>query len=202
MTAAAKPTLAEALVAFQAEAPPIALDATNPHFKSKFASLGGVMNTVRPVLAKNGLAVIQLPTCAGTAENPLPALRTVLLHSSGEREEDVMLLSIDKPGPQAHGSALTYARRYAVLAILGLVGEEDDDGNAAKPEAEQKKTSEFKAPTPKNGDVTKKLAAVTKKLLDGGHITQEQLDAAAKDAQPADLLGRLERFAETVEAAA
>jgi hypothetical protein len=202
MTTAAKPsTLAQALVAFQAEAPHIKLDGKNPHFNSKFATLAGIMDAVRPVLAKHGLVVAQHPSCAGTAENPLPALRTVLLHASGEREEDVMLLAVDRPGPQAQGSALTYARRYAVLAILGLVGDEDDDAESAEKDA-----AKFEAPKGVNGgtitpEQKKHLETLTKTLLDGGHITKDQLESASKGAKPAELLARLERYASTVGAA-
>lgn len=123
-------TLAQALVAFQAEAPHIELDSTNPHFKSKFASLAGVMKTVRPVLAKHGLAIVQQPT---NMDFEKPALLTTLLHVSGASiVSDPFPLAVEKPGPQAQGAALTYARRYAVLAILGLVGDEDDDAESAE----------------------------------------------------------------------
>ena len=187
MTTAAKPeTLAQALIAFQAEAPRIPLDGANPHFNSKFASLAGVMDAVRPVLARNGLALLQHPTCAGTVENPLPALRTTLIHVSGEREEDVMLLAVEKAGPQAQGAALTYARRYAALAILGLVGDEDDDANSAEAKSEPKKRAEST-----NGDDAERLAKVKKALLDAGAITQVQLDTSDSK----NLLARLERFA-------
>jgi hypothetical protein len=121
-------TLAEALVAIQADAPTIALDGVNPHFKSKYPSLAGVMEKVRPVIARNGVAITQLPTTLEGA----PALTTRLIHAASEQSiESTMLLLPAKPDPQGQGSALTYARRYMVLAMLGLVGDEDDDANAA-----------------------------------------------------------------------
>jgi uncharacterized protein (DUF3820 family) len=124
--------LAQALHAFQADAPPIHLDATNPHFRNSYASLGGVVGAVRPVLNKHGLVYAQLPTHLGG----LPALRTVVIHAeSGEELESVMPLILPKQDPQGYGSALTYARRYALLSILGLVGDEDDDANAATPQS-------------------------------------------------------------------
>jgi len=137
-------TLAQALVAFHKDAPKISLDATNPHFKSKFASLPGIMDTVRKPLADVGLVVLQHPC---VLDSGMPGLRTTLLHSSGEREEDVMALAVDKPGPQAQGAALTYARRYAVLSILGLVGDEDDDANSAEqPKSAKPEPKPFAAP--------------------------------------------------------
>jgi uncharacterized protein (DUF3820 family) len=121
-------TLAQALHAFQKDAPPIHLDARNPHFGNKYASLGGVVAAIRPELNKHGLVYTQLPTNLDGA----PALRTSVMHAeSGEEIADVMPLILPKSDPQSYGSALTYARRYALLSILGLVGDEDDDATAA-----------------------------------------------------------------------
>lgn len=122
--------LATALLHFQADAPTIPLDATNPHFHSKFASLGAVIASVRPILNKHGLVYAQFPTNIDGA----PALETMLIHAeSGEDIAAVTPLILAKNDPQGHGSALTYTRRYALLSILGLVGDEDDDANAATP---------------------------------------------------------------------
>lgn len=122
--------IGKALHAFQKEAPPIHLDATNPHFHSRFVSLGGVVAAVRPVLNKHGLVYAQFPTNIDGA----PALETMLIHAeSGEGIAAVTPLILAKNDPQGYGSALTYARRYALLSILGLVGDEDDDANSAQP---------------------------------------------------------------------
>jgi len=121
--------LGKALLQFQKNAPDLHRDATNPHFKSKFLSLEGLMGAVLPVANNCGLVISQFPT---TADGTQPALRTRIEHAdSGEFIEDVMLLVPEKEGPQAQGSALTYARRYSLMAALGLVADEDDDGNQA-----------------------------------------------------------------------
>jgi len=121
-------TLAEALLAFQSDPPHIPLDGTNRHFDSKHATLSGVTSAVRPVLNKCGLSYLQLLTNIDGA----PALTTILMHTSGEKiEATTPLLLGGKSDPQSHGSAITYARRYGLLSILGLVGDEDDDGHAA-----------------------------------------------------------------------
>ncbi len=193
-TTAGPQTLAQALILFHKDAPKIALDGENPHFKSKFPTLAGIMEAVRPALAKNDLAIAQLPT---TVEGQ-QALRTMLLHSSGESLEDTMLLSVDKPGPQAHGSALSYARRYAVLAILGLVGDEDDDANAAQGASEKKPAQKPAAKPSENGfgpEQVKRLDLVKAALLDAGAITSEQLANATSSG--AELLAKLELFAKT-----
>ena len=129
--------LALALLRFQANAPHIALDATNPHFKNKYPSLAGIFDVLRPALSACGLVVTQTPTyLQDAAGNLVAGLRTRVTHAeSGEFLEDTMLLLIEKATPQAQGSALTYARRYAVLSMLGLVGDEDDDGEAASKSA-------------------------------------------------------------------
>lgn len=117
----------EDLVALQSEIPVIPFDSENPHFRSKFASLGAIMEKIRPLLAKHGFAWVTCPT----VKDGVPALRYALVHRSGAQIEDTMLLQSDKATAQAQGSALSYARRYSVSAVLGLVADKDDDGNAA-----------------------------------------------------------------------
>ncbi len=93
--------------------------ATNPFFKSKYAPLPDILNHVRPVLAKHKLCVIQ---DAGVT--------TRLVHESGEwLESDTLVLTPVKDDPQGVGSAITYARRYALSAMLGISSEDDDDAN-------------------------------------------------------------------------
>lgn len=100
----------------------------NEHFKSKYADLTSVWEACREALSANGLAVIQMPTAAPPGSI---GLRTVLLHTSGESVEDTFYMPLKDPtNPQAAGSAITYARRYALAAFIGICPE-DDDGNAA-----------------------------------------------------------------------
>jgi hypothetical protein len=129
-TAATKGNLHTALLAFQAEAPTLPKDATNPHFRSKFTSLEAIVERIGPLLAKNGLTWATLPTVL--PESGMPALRYRLTHAaSGEYIEDTMPLLVTKADPQGQGSAITYARRYSICAVLNLVADEDDDGNSA-----------------------------------------------------------------------
>lgn len=115
--------LASALNKAQAELQSAKKDANNPFFKSKYADLTSVWEAARPVLAKNGLSVAQTVGLTG--------LTTILMHSSGQYIEDTMPIVVAKQNdPQALGSAITYARRYALAAIVGVVAD-DDDGNAA-----------------------------------------------------------------------
>jgi hypothetical protein len=101
-------------------------DAENPFFKSAYADLASVWDTCRAPLAANGLAVIQ--TTGGNAD--LVEVITTLAHTSGEWVRGTLVMKPVKADPQGIGSALTYARRYALAAIVGIAPE-DDDGNAA-----------------------------------------------------------------------
>ena len=122
-------SLAASLSKFQEEVKNPANTADNPFFKSKYAPLSDILNNVRPLLSKNGLSILQAPS--GDGENII--ITTMLLHTSGEYIEfDPLILKADKPTAQGAGSAITYARRYAISAILGISSEDDDDGNHAE----------------------------------------------------------------------
>lgn len=121
--------LATALAKAQGEIENVKKGNVNPHFKSAYANLASVWDAIRDDLTKNGLSVLQLPCVAPAGQ---VGLRTVLLHSSGQSIEDTFFMPVkDATNPQAVGSALTYARRYALMSIVGIAPE-DDDGNAAK----------------------------------------------------------------------
>lgn len=126
-----------ALAAFQAEMKPVKKENENPFFKSSYADLAAIWTAAQPMLSKHGLAVSQtfrVDLATGTT-----VLATGLLHSSGENFSSEMILPSTKT-PQETGSAITYFRRYALSAILGIVTEdEDDDGNAAQKGSETPK---------------------------------------------------------------
>lgn len=119
--------LAVALVKATLELKNPALDAENPFFKNKYASLAGVRDTVTPTLAEHGLAVVQL---LGHEPDGITC-ETVLLHTSGQWLSERLYMPATKKDAQGYGSAITYARRYALMAICGVVGDVDDDANAA-----------------------------------------------------------------------
>jgi hypothetical protein len=120
--------LAAALAKAQGEMQAAAKDADNPFFKSKYADLASIWSVIREPLSKNGLAVVQMPT---QTDGTLVSLKTILAHESGETMEGILTLTPKDGSPQAVGSALTYARRYSLSAMVGVCSEEDDDGNAA-----------------------------------------------------------------------
>lgn len=137
--------LAVALAEAQGEFEAVAKGSDNPFYKSKYAALPDVVRAATPILKKNGLSVSQLLGHNEAGDT----LTTLLLHKSGQFIGDTMRLHLvpNKHGnvdPQSQGSATTYARRYSLMAVLGLVADEDDDGN---------KGSE-------KGDLTNRVAAL------------------------------------------
>ena len=115
------------------------LDSENPFFKNQYASLCGVRDTVTPILAEQGLAVTQLLS----HEPDGIVCETVLVHQSGQWLSSAFYMPATKKDAQGYGSAITYARRYALMAICGVVGDVDDDANAAT----HKPTKEAVTPT-------------------------------------------------------
>lgn len=120
--------IARALAKFQADIKDPARDKDNPYFKSKYVALDGLLAAVRPVLATNGLSFIQSPVSNGQDMG----VTTLLMHDSGEWiESDSFMLHAVKNDPQSGGSAITYARRYSLSAVLGVAWDDDDDANIA-----------------------------------------------------------------------
>ena len=143
---------------------PVLKDANNPFFKSKYADLAGVIDATSDALSKQELAVIQSP---GRIYNGHILLTTLLSHSSGEWIKDELELPIAKFDAQGTGSAITYARRYAYQAIVGVAAE-DDDGNAASQKFEKQADGSFAKnppPSPKPTETvqTKPAAKVARK---------------------------------------
>lgn len=126
--------IAKALTKFQSKVSLIKKDGKNPFFKSKYATLENVIETIRSPLEETGLSFSQFPS----GENELT---TMLIHISGEYLQSTVKMSPKENTPQGQGSAITYMRRYALSAVLGLATEEDDDGNeASKPSTKEKPT--------------------------------------------------------------
>lgn len=147
----------------------------NPHFRSKYADLGNVVDAIKPALQNHGLTFTQIchdTTSAATVE-------TVVLHESGEWLScGLVSVPVSKNDAQGFGSALTYARRYSLSAAFG-VAPEDDDGNAAAKNAPKDKPAEKKAD----------LSEAQKSLL-------AEIDeyAVANNVFPADILKEVSHY--------
>jgi len=142
----------EALVNAIGELSNVAKTAANPYFKSKYAPLDAIIDATRPILLKHGLAISQTPIFMnGTA-----GVETTILHRGGHSTTTTLLLPLKDQSPQGVGSAITYARRYALAAVLGIASEDDDDGNvstglvkqAAKKESIQRNIEESQPERP------------------------------------------------------
>jgi hypothetical protein len=118
--------LSKALIDFNVRVTKISKDAKNPFFKSNYASLSNIQDAISKPLAESGLVYSQMPTGVN-------GLCTILIHAeSGEYLMDSFIMPVSKPNdPQAVGSAITYAKRYALAGILALNIDDDDDGNKA-----------------------------------------------------------------------
>lgn len=137
-------TVAAAFVKAQKEFGPALKSSTNPHFKSKYADLAACVEAVIDALNNNGIAMIQKtePSDSGVI------VETVFLHESGETMTSGKLhVPAAKHDPQGYGSALTYARRYSLMAACGIAPE-DDDGNAATKSKKQPANYDPKAHIP------------------------------------------------------
>jgi hypothetical protein len=114
---------APAFLAFQREVKDPQKNSTNPHFKSKFASLEDSIEAIRPIANKHGFTISQWRVGKG--------LTTLILHESGEYIRGTAEMIIEKLTPQALGSAVTYERRYSLLGATGTSGDVDDDAEHA-----------------------------------------------------------------------
>lgn len=130
--------LATALSRFQAKAENIIKEAINPHFGKKYADLASVWDVIREPLTSEGLAIIQEPVVAPPG---YVGLKTTIVHiNGGSRESEFHMPVARDRDPQAVGSAITYARRYALMGVCGIAPE-DDDANAAAPPRKAAKAS-------------------------------------------------------------
>ena len=118
--------ISAALAKVQGEVANPVFNKTNPHFKSSYADLASVLNAVRPALSKHGIAIMQMTNLEGAGV----VLYTRLTHSSGQWIESVYPVTTSSKH-QEIASSLTYAKRLSLSAIVGVAGEDDDDGNAA-----------------------------------------------------------------------
>jgi hypothetical protein len=131
--------LAAALAKAQGQLEGAKKSSSNPFFKSKYADLAECWNTCREALTANEISVIQMPEEIN--ENGRLNITTMLAHSSGQYISSTLTMTVTKLDPQAIGSAITYGRRYALAAMVGLA-QEDDDGEEAMERSKDKKSVE------------------------------------------------------------
>ena len=153
--------IATALAKAQGKIKAALKDSSNPFYKSKYADLSAIWGACREALSENGLSVTQL---AFATEGNSVGIETVLLHSSGQWLGEKMILPVAKFDAQGIGSAITYARRYALAAIVGVVADDDDDGEKAVGREEPKSSPKVVIPN----DVKNKFLEQVPDLLAKG----------------------------------
>lgn len=116
-------TLFQKILALQADIKPIAKDSENPFFKSNYFDVNAVIASLRPLLSKHGLVVLQ-PLSEINGE---PAIETHIIEASTGKQMGFKTPLIKHDDPQKYGSIITYTRRYALVSLFLLEGEEDDD---------------------------------------------------------------------------
>ena len=119
--------LIESLVKAQSEMTHAHFDQTNPHFKSKFASLKSVIDAVKPALNSNGIFFMQISHPVDTGVG----IETVFCKGDEKLSTGVVVVPVDRANAQGLGSSMTYAKRYSLAVACGISASEDDDGNAA-----------------------------------------------------------------------
>lgn len=169
--------IATALSLAQGEMRGAIKDSENPHLHSKYADLASCWNAIREPLARNGLAVVQLPRTEGSSM----IVQTLLMHKTGEWISSEITLTAVQATPQGLGSALTYGRRYGLSAMIGIAPE-DDDGEAAS--------------QPSRASGVAAAGAIAEKKLEKLKAARNTITPPpsqdAQDAQPSDLEKKLE----------
>lgn len=189
--------VAAALVRAQKAFGPALKTNTNPAFKSKYADLSACVEAVIDALNANGIALVQrnVETESGVC------VETVFVHESGEMLSSGPLhVPASKQDPQGYGSALTYARRYSLMAACGIAPEDDDGNAAAKAKHDQQRRTWLNArkaeiASAKNGAELKKVmtSAVDMVRSQGDQPAEDELNeayaaklATAKKPEPSD----------------
>lgn len=140
--------LIKALLKAQHDFPLIKKEDSNPFFKSKYAGLPSILEVVNPILNKYELVLVQSPVTDGDRIG----VETTIIHSSGESITSKFTMNLAKNDPQGAGSAITYARRYALVSMLGLNVDEDDDGNTASGKTDREPKKEIRQKDLQVGD--------------------------------------------------
>lgn len=203
--------LASALSLAQGQMEAAKKDKENPFFRSHYSDLASVWEACREPLSKHGLSVSQLTD----VEEGKLVIESVLMHKSGEWISGRLAMPIAKNDPQSMGSLISYGRRYALGAIVGVVSEEDNDAEGTmdrgkkeekKPPKQEAKKDEIPEFSTENGPLTfdelrEKILATTalphlkniwvKYKADVAILSVEEAErlAAVKDAKKKELQG-------------
>lgn len=191
--------IAKAFVAAQKQFAPALKTSTNPHFKSKYADLASCVEAVIDALNSHGIALLQKPHLCESGVT----IETVFVHESGEQlSGGVFHTPAQKNDPQGYGSAMTYARRYSLMAACGIAPEDDDGNSASRPRETVKPVSMAKPASAKSRCweiVAKNVAGLTKEGYKSALVSMSLIDestdlSAVTEAQWAAIYAQLAEF--------
>jgi hypothetical protein len=176
--------IAQAFVKAKREFAPALKTSVNPHFRSKYADLAACLEAVNDALLNNGIAVYQETSMCESGV----IVETVFLHESGESFKGGMLhVPASKQDPQGYGSALSYARRYSIMAACGIASE-DDDGNAASRPKQDVEVALKGIKEAKDIETLKSQFNAAYKMFKGDTAAFEKLNDA-KETRKTELMG-------------
>lgn len=142
--------LAAALCKAQAAMGAVKKGSDNPFYKSSYADINAVIETIKESLNKNGISYLQPPKVTEVAGEKVTVIETILLHTSGQYiSSETEVKAKDNNDPQKYGAGITYARRFGLQSLVGLPAEDDDGNKAANVGAKGKTSRGVKKPTKK-----------------------------------------------------
>lgn len=164
--------LAVALCKAQSEMGAVKKGSDNPFFKSSYADINAVIETIKESLNNNGISYLQPPKVVEVAGEKITVIETILLHTSGQFiSSETEVKAKDGNDPQKYGAGITYARRFGLQSLVGLPAE-DDDGNKASGVGSKGKTSRSAKKTPAKEAANKPASPSAEKEESGDQASQ------------------------------
>ena len=188
--------LSKAMSEFQKNLKQPLKDANNPFFKSKYVPLENVVEAITEAAGPLGISFMQY---ASGDDNGNIEVGTIILHQSGEYIEfPSVRMKPEKQTPQAYGSAITYAKRYALSAVFGITSDKDDDGNEASGNGRKKKGPQISAEKQSKCDYIQQLAESTSERFEKFKEMQSKVQGAPTEEWSDTLLDRAIKMLQSI----
>ena len=189
--------LSKAMSEFQKNLKQPLKDANNPFFKSKYVPLENVVEAITEAAGPLGISFMQF---ASGDDSGNIEVGTIILHQSGEYIEfPSVRMQPEKQTPQAYGSAITYAKRYALSAVFGITSDKDDDGNEASGNGRKKKGPQISAEKQSKCDYIQQLAESTTERFEKFKEMQSKVQGAPTEEWSDTLLDRAIKMLQSIQ---